>query len=68
MINVSIELTPSELAGEFCRLDADEMAIFFNEVASITKNWKSFQVQAVQDSKFLDIYGRMVMRKIGEYS
>lgn len=67
---VTIEPTPEELAFEFTNLSDGEMAVFFNEIARITKGWDApfcFQLQGLTDNEELDEDGRLVMELIGEY-
>lgn len=66
----TIELTPEELAFEFCRMDDGEQAKFFNEVARLTKEWDRpfcFQLQNIIENKELTNEGRYIMESIGEY-
>lgn len=67
-----IELTPSELAKEFCDMDASQQAIFFNSIWDIVhSNWDcnfAFQMQFISDSKKLNDQGREILRTIGEYA
>lgn len=66
-----IQLTPEELASEFCELDCDQQARFFNFIASITSKWKNplcFQLHNIMLSEDLTLEGRWVMEQIGIYS
>ena len=68
---VSIQPFAEEIAKEFCNMDADEQARFFNEVSRLSAIWKvqlCFQIQSITDSKNLEDGGRDVMETIGEYS
>jgi hypothetical protein len=70
-INAEIELTPNELAFEFCEMNADEQADFFNLIALLSASWDApfcFQSQSITDSKKLTTEGRAIMASIGEYS
>lgn len=48
-IETSFRLVPNELAYEFCEMDAEEQADFFNFIAEFAKTWttNSFSSQAV---------------------
>jgi hypothetical protein len=68
-----IELTPEELASEFCNSTDGEQSAFFNEISKITGNWKEslgfkFQLQYVTDNAELTDGGREIMALIGQYS
>ena len=68
-----IELTPEELASEFCDSTDGEQAVFFNEISKITGNWKEslgfkFQLQYLTDNDELTEGGREIMNLIGQYS
>lgn len=69
---VLISPTAFELATEFCEMDADEQAEFFNAIHEITsKTFRQpfvFQLQAVTDSTALTDDGRSIMDAIGNYS
>ena len=67
---LSVTLSPEELAEEFCEMDAAKQVAFFNEIASQTASWRgsfSFQLQAIIDDPTLTPEGRTVMKQIGEY-
>ncbi len=68
---IDVTLSPEELAHEFAEMDRDQQAIFFSELAEISKSWCCpfyFQMQTITDSKFLTNDGRWIMGIIGEYS
>lgn len=71
-IIAQIELTPEDLAEVFCKMDGQEQAAFFNEIASLSAKWKGtsfpFQAQAITDAENLAPAGRRIMRTIGDYS
>lgn len=70
-INISVHLTPEELAFDFCNMSDSEQADFFNEVAKITDKWERpfcFQLQWLTDNERLTDDGRRIMRAIGDYS
>lgn len=70
-INVEFEITPTELAYQFCLMDAEEQAEFINiagRTASLWNRTLSFQLQAIVDTGKLNNYGKEFMRKIGDYS
>ena len=65
------DITPAELAKEFCEMDADNQALFFSYIAGEVGRWKNsfcFQLQTITDSKFLTDGGRDIMEQIGDYS
>lgn len=54
-VEVTITATPEELAHEFCAMNGDQQALFFNEIASNAITWNrnfAFQLQAITDSYF----------------
>ena len=69
---IEVTPTPEELASEFCGLDADEQARFFNEIDKLSSKWDNglfcFQMQALTDSEILTREGRCIMETIGEYA
>ncbi len=70
-IEQEIKIFPSDLAEEFCSMDADEQAQFFEHVHSITKMWERpfcFQLQAIVESRFLTTGGKSIMELIGDYA
>ena len=70
-IEHTIELTPEELAFEFCRLCDDEQVKFFNEMGKLTEEWERpfcFQLQYLSDNESLTTSGRHIMELIGQYS
>lgn len=67
---IAFKLTPEELANEFCEMDANEQAEFFNSVGFKTSLWDKhlvFQLQAIVDTHKLSPNGRWFMRTVGEY-
>jgi len=69
-ITIPIQITPEELASEFCNMGNDEQALFFNKVSEITSKWENpfcFQLQSIIDDKSLAQGGRKIMESIGEY-
>lgn len=69
-ITVPVELTPEELAFEFCRMNGDDQAKFFSELAAITEKWERpfcLQLQFIIDNENLTQQGRRVMEQIGAY-
>ena len=69
-IKVPIEITPGELAFEFCNMNDEGQAQFFNYVAKISDKWDKpfcFQLQHLIDCPTLTDSGRRVMEQIGEY-
>lgn len=67
-IDVAINLSINELASEFCDLDCDMQARFFNIIAKNGKEWWPMQLQSITDSALLGDDARHLMRMIGEYS
>ena len=70
-ITVEFEITPTELAYQFCSMDADEQAEFINIAGTTTSLWNKpfvYQLQAIVDTGKLSSYGKEFMRKIGDYS
>lgn len=68
---INIQLTSKELATEFCNMDSNEQAIFFNTIYAISKTWNRsfcFQFQDITNSDRLSNDGRAIMKSIGEYS
>ena len=69
-ITVPVDLTPQELAFEFCNMSDEDQAEFFNSLAKIVENWQapfSFQLQYLADCTTLTQDGKSVMKLIGEY-
>ena len=65
------DITPEELAAEWCGMGYGQQALFFNEVANIIKKWDKdfcFQLQYLMDEGVLTDEGRRVMELIGNYS
>ncbi len=70
-IKMEATLSAAEVAQEFCELDSEGMALFFNAVATFSNEWKApfcFQLQGVTDEVCLTDEGRYIMSQIGEYS
>lgn len=68
---IQIKLTPNELAFSFCNMSSEGQAMFFNEIANLTNEWKfplPFQLEAISGERGLTDSGRYVMSLIGEYS
>lgn len=68
---ITITLEPKDLAKEFCNMNADYQAEFFNAVYKITQKWQShfvLQLQSITDSPVLNDGGRIIMCNIGDYS
>lgn len=67
----NVQLTVEELASEFCGMGADQQAVFFNQIALISAEWKNplcFQLHNIMMSEVLTPDGRWVMEQIGIYS
>ncbi len=70
-ISVNIKLTPMDLAIEFCEMNADKQAEFFNLIAGILKKWDdnlSFKLHAITNSDVLNSNGRNAIVSLGEYT
>lgn len=73
-INISefeYNITPEQLAEEFCNLYEEGQSIFLNKVGEIFKNPKyslPMQLQYVTDCDVLNEDGRHVMRMFGDYA
>ena len=70
-IKLIVDMTPAEMAFEFCNMDDSGQAKFFNELHRITEKWDRplcFQLQFVTDNQLLTDGGREVMSQIGEYA
>jgi hypothetical protein len=67
-MEVSITLTPEEVAMRFWEMDNHEQARFFNRLAEIGGYKTSFQLQYLTETDGLSLAGRRVMQEIGEYS
>lgn len=67
-INQEIEVnpTPEELAESFWDMSEVEQARFFNHLGEIADGLP-MQLQAVTDCERLEVKGRLVMQRIGEY-
>lgn len=71
LVNVKLDLTPSEIADLFCDMDNNEQAEFFNKIGSNVQSWIHpfvFQLQTVVDTCSLTPEAKQVMFEIGEYS
>lgn len=65
---IEIQLSPEELAKEFCDMGDSDQVKLFNEVASITADWEGLlltQMTYVASHEDLTDAGRQVMRTIG---
>ena len=70
-INVSIALTPRELAREFLSYSALEQAHFFNELGAIEFGGVlsgGLYIEYASRTAALTDKGRAVMKRIGEYA
>ncbi len=64
-------ITPSELAAEFCEWDGDNQSLFFHYIWAESSKWSKpleFQLQAIIDSALITDNAILVMRKIGDYA
>ena len=60
-IYTETEISPEELAAEFCKLGSKDQAIFFNEIYTITQEWKagiSMQMEYLSQENELTAGGR----------
>jgi hypothetical protein len=67
---VFVRLTVEELADEFCSLDANDQAEFFNRVGEITNQWDggfSYQLYRIVTSPKLNEKGKYILDQIAEY-
>jgi len=71
LLNIEVEVSPAQLAEEFCNLYENGQAEFFNkihEVFASKPEWSfAMQMHYVSVSPELNSKGRFVMDKIGEY-
>ena len=70
-IDVEVEPDAFELAREFCEMDADVQATFFDFVAYISKEWdNSFcrQVDRIVTSEWITNEALSIMKTLGEYA
>jgi|688.fasta_scaffold127756_7 hypothetical protein len=70
-VYLDVELSPYELAQEFCNMDAEQQAMFLNHVASISEDWDGTfveQVQAIVNSNGFLNGANKVMKIFGEYA
>ena len=70
----SAQLTPEKLARVFSEMNSESMAIFFNQLAEVEREWFkdvgggwAFQLQYVTDEEILEDHARNLMQMIGEY-
>lgn len=64
---VTIEVSPEELATIFWFMNAEEQAKFFNHLDEITDYRLPLQLAYVIDSKILKAEGRAIMKTIGDF-
>ncbi len=66
-----IDISPEQLAEEFCNMSCHQQARFFNAVHEVTKDWTVvgfvMQLQGVIDSPEFTAEARSVMKLIGDY-
>lgn len=68
-IIVDIKPTVEDLASEFCHLDDDDMAKFFDKVKEITDVWEGlFETQLLAVVKLSTPRALALLRTIGEYA
>jgi len=68
--DVTVELSPEDVADCFCDLYSDEQAIFFNRIAEVTATWNTrfcIQVESIIDSNMLTNGGKKIMLRLGEF-
>ena len=69
-----VTITPEMVAELFGFMSSAEQAVFFNHVDTVCSSWHggigalSIQSQYITDEDGLNLAGRRVMQKIGEYS
>lgn len=69
--SVRVKVTTEEVADLFCSMDSDEQVAFFNEVASLVKDWKftfGQQLSYVALNHSLSKDARAIMNEIGQWS
>ena len=66
-----IQLAPEELASEFCEMDAEQQARFFNHIGlTVANKWDrsfAFQMQNIVDSPELKDSGKYILGIIRDY-
>jgi hypothetical protein len=66
-----IQLTPKELATEFCEMDDEQQSEFFNQIGWIVQTrWDEpfeFQMQNIIDSSKLNDFGKNILKIIRDY-
>lgn len=70
-LEIEISISPQELAKEFCEMDSESQAIFFEEIYRITKTWDKpfyYQLHYIATSSKITKNGLHVMRSIGLYA
>lgn len=70
-IDIEVEITPKELAEEFCNMDADQQAIFLNSIYDNFREWDDsiqMQTQAIVNSKNFKYGAKKIMQIFGEYT
>jgi len=70
-MDIKVQLTPYELATDFCDMGSDEQALFFQYIMQISDTWEKpfcMQVQYIIDSEQFSNDSKRFMRLLGEYS
>jgi len=68
--DVTVELSPEDIADCFCDLYNDEQAMFFNRIAEVTAIWNTrfcIQVESIIDSNMLTKGGKKIILQLGEF-
>ena len=69
-VNIKLELTPKDLAEEFCEMDSDEQVEFFNYVGKLSKDWDkpfALQCQSMKDSEVITKDGKKIIEVLWDY-
>jgi hypothetical protein len=67
-IEISVTITPEELAKAFWWMSDSEQVEFFNALGAASEARLPFQLQFVTDNPTLTTAGRYAMSLIGDYS
>jgi len=70
-MDIIVELTPYELANDFCNMDADEQALVFAYIKQISDTWThslSWQINAITLSNQFSDDANKFMRLLGDYA
>jgi hypothetical protein len=68
--DIEMELTPRQLAEEFCEMNGERQVLFFNAIAEYVKDWDvpfAVQCQAMQDEKTITKEGKKIIETLWKY-